>query len=86
MTVTVSHDLAEAVTDPSDDQLDTHSQAWLDDCGNEIADIPEILRSHGMLADSEFWDRLARDSRADWVQKVWRQKSRRIAAFPAQEE
>jgi hypothetical protein len=72
MTGDVSHELAEAVTDPV--RFDG-KMAWFDDnLGSdigEIADIPVNLWLAGTIHNDDLWDTLEYQGRYYLVQKVW---------------
>jgi hypothetical protein len=82
LTAGISHELAEAVTDPQGD-------GWYDDIqnqitGGEIADISALLNALGLITDDQFYVLLTgADGTRYAVQSVWSNQGRTVAAFPA---
>jgi len=70
MTITASHELAEAVTDPQPDTWAT--VAWIDDQHGEIGDIVQNMYAAGQISRDEYVDVLLGANGARYVvQKVW---------------
>jgi hypothetical protein len=77
LTVGISHELAEAVTDPQGD-------GWSDDNEGEIADIPVRLDGLGLITDDQLYPLLTGgDGTRYAVQVVWSNQGRTLAAFAA---
>ena len=77
LTADISHELAEAVTDP---QMD----GWSDDNQGEIADIPVTLNDLGLITDDQLYALLTgADGTRYAVQAVWSNQGRTLAAFAA---
>ncbi len=78
LTIAVSHELAEAVTDP-------HDGGWFDENkpdGGEIADIPDTLNYYGFITDDQLYDVLTgTDGSSYVVQKVWSNQAEAPVAF-----
>jgi hypothetical protein len=80
MTITASHELAEAVTDPQSDTWAT--VAWIDERYGEIADIVQNLYAAGQISKEEYLDVLVGgDGTRYVVQKVWSVKDGAPVAF-----
>jgi hypothetical protein len=70
MTITASHELAEAVTDPQSDTWAT--VAWIDDQYGEIGDIVQNMYAAGQISRDEYVVVLLGANGARYVvQKVW---------------
>jgi hypothetical protein len=70
MTLTASHELAEAVTDPECDTWAT--VAWIDEQYGEIGDIVQNMYAAGQIGKASYQDVLiGGDGRRYLVQKVW---------------
>jgi hypothetical protein len=77
LTTGISHELAEAVTDPQTD-------GWSDDNQGEIADIPVMLNGLGLITDDQLYALLTgADGTRYVVQSVWSNQGRTLAAFAA---
>ena len=77
LTADISHELAEAVTDPQGD-------GWSDDNQGEIADIPVTLNDLGLITDDQLYALLTgADGTRYAVQAVWSNQGRTLAAFAA---
>jgi hypothetical protein len=82
LTAGISHELAEAITDPQTD-------GWYDDnqndaAGPEIADIPAALNALGLITDDQLYALLTgADGTRYAVQVVWSNQGRTLAAFAA---
>jgi hypothetical protein len=82
LTLGISHELAEAVTDPQGD-------GWYDDDPSgqlgmlEIVDIPDLLNSLGLITDDQLYPLLTgSDGTRYAVETVWSNQGRTLAAFP----
>jgi hypothetical protein len=70
MTITASHELAEAVTDPQSDTWAT--VAWINDQYGEVGDIVQNMYADGQIGRDEYVDVLLGANGAHYmVQKVW---------------
>jgi hypothetical protein len=78
LTIFISHEVAEAVTDPDGD-------GWIDEnklLGGEIADIPIALNLLGFITDDQTYDLLTgADGTVYVVQKVWSNRDKAPVAF-----
>ena len=80
ITITASHELAEAVTDPQSDTWAT--VAWIDDQYGEIADIVQNMYAAGQIGKADDLDTLVGANGMSYVvQKVWSVKAGAPAAF-----
>jgi hypothetical protein len=79
LTVGITHELAEAVTDPQKD-------GWYDENtfgGLEIADVTDVLKALGLITDDQALILLTGvDGTPYVVEAVWSNQGRTIAAFP----
>ena len=79
LTITASHELAEAVTDP---EPTGSSLGWYDEQNGEIGDIPVSMYYAGMITESGYVDHLqGPDGSRYAVQKVWSNYDSRPVAF-----
>jgi hypothetical protein len=79
MTVDLSHELAEVITDPAptDFQL-----GWYDDKYGEIADIVDTLYNDGVIGDADYTAELDGSDRSIYiVEKFWSLKDNAPVAF-----
>jgi hypothetical protein len=79
MTDTVSHELAEAVTDP---QVGQGTLGWYDEHNGELGDIPDYLYFDHRIGAHDLWDVLEGTAgRRYLVQKEWSNRDSRPVAF-----
>ena len=79
MTDTVSHELAEAVTDP---QVYQGAPGWFDEHNGEVADITNYLYNAYRIERDDLWDTLEGTAgRRYVVQKSWSNRDGRPVAF-----
>jgi hypothetical protein len=89
LTGTITHELAEAVTDPEGD-LQSGTGGWFTDGigvfgigrGQEIADIPTALANAGFITDDQYYDLLTgADGTKYAVQRIWSMRDKSPVAF-----
>jgi hypothetical protein len=81
MTTVISHELAEAVTDPQP-FFDLGTMGWTDWKNGEIGDIPIFLYDAGWISADETFDRFEDSAGTTyWVQKQWSVKDGTPVAF-----
>jgi hypothetical protein len=81
LTVTASHELAEAVTDP---QVNAGTLGWYDDNNGEIGDIPASLYYAGRIAETDELDILVGEDGTKYlVQTEWSNQDEAPVAFAA---
>jgi hypothetical protein len=79
LTATVSHEMAEAVTDP---QVNAGTLGWYDDNNGEVGDIPTSLYYAGRIQEAEELDILVgQDGTKYIVQQEWSNQDGRPVAF-----
>jgi hypothetical protein len=82
LTTGISHEIAEAVTDPQSD-------GWYDDSQNplngaEIADLADLLNAIGLITDEQLYPLLTgADGTRYAVEAVWSNQGKTLAAFAA---
>lgn len=85
MTMTASHELAEAVTDPEPELQRRHHGGWYDETNGEIGDIPQLLFEAGRIKEDGLLDELDMPDGAVYlVQKQWSLKDAAPIAFAAE--
>jgi len=85
MTMTASHELAEAVTDPEPELQRRRRGGWYDENNGEIGDIPQLLFEAGRIDEDGLLDELDMpDGSAYLVQKQWSLKDAAPIAFAAE--
>lgn len=79
MTDTVSHELAEAVTDP---QVGQGTLGWYDEHNGEVADITDYLYFDHRIGQHDLWDVLEGTAgRRYLVEKSWSNRDNKPVAF-----
>jgi hypothetical protein len=85
LTADMSHELAEAITDPDITGESATAPGWNADnvgFGGEVADIPALLNGIGYITDDQFYDLLVGPDGTKYaVQKIWSVKDRAPTAF-----
>lgn len=81
MTISASHELSEAVTDPENTGSDAQ-HGWFDGYYGEVTDIVDALYNDGFIGDADYTDALhASDGTVYVVEKNWSVKDNAPVAF-----